>query len=72
MRVTVNRKNSDGSNGEELFSGTLVRGQTQVVPKPSKPASVYITASAAENLEVEVNGRRYPTGQSGYAKMELK
>jgi len=72
VRVTVNRKNSDNSNGEELFSGTLVRGQTQVVPKPPKPGSVYITATAAENLEIEVNGRRYPTGQSGYAKMELK
>ena len=72
VRVTVNRKNSDNSNGEELFSGTLVRGQTQVVPKPPKPGSVYITASALENLEVELNGRRYPTGQTGYGKMELK
>jgi hypothetical protein len=33
---------------------------------------VYITASALENLEVELNGRRYPTGQTGYGKMELK
>ncbi|MSU51788.1 MAG: XRE family transcriptional regulator [Opitutaceae bacterium] len=69
VRVTVNRKNSDKTPGEELFKGTLVRGQTQVVPKPGP---LYITATAAENLEIEVNGRRWPTGQTGNVVMELK
>jgi transcriptional regulator with XRE-family HTH domain len=69
VRVTVNRKNGDDSMGEELFKGTLVRGQTQVVPKPGP---IYITATVAENLEIEINGRRWPTGQSGYKTMQLK
>jgi transcriptional regulator with XRE-family HTH domain len=66
--VHVSVKRND-ANGEELFNGTLVRGQTQVV---TKPGTVYITASAAQNLEVEINGRRWPTGQSGFQSMLLK
>ncbi len=69
VRVTVNRINADGTPGEEIFKGTLLRGQTQVVPKPGP---VLITATVAENLEIEVNGRRWPTGQTGYKTMQLK
>jgi cytoskeleton protein RodZ len=69
VRVTVNRINPDGTPGEELYKGTLVRGQTQVV---GKPGPVFITATVAENLEIEVNGRRWPTGQTGYKTMQLK
>ena len=36
---------------------TLVRGQTQVVPKPGP---IYIRYSLGKNLEVEIDGRRYP------------
>jgi transcriptional regulator with XRE-family HTH domain len=69
VRVTVVRKNADLSDGEELFRGTMERGQTQVVPKPG---AIYITASAAENLEIEVKGKRYPTGFTGYKKVQLE
>jgi hypothetical protein len=70
VRVTVNRIGPDGvTPGEELFKGTLMRGQTQVVPKPGP---VFITATVAENLEIEVNGRRWPTGSTGYKTMQLK
>jgi len=69
VRVSVVRKNSDLSDGEELFRGTLERGQTQVV---AKPGPIYITASAAENLEIEVKGKRYPTGFTGWKKVQLE
>lgn len=68
VRVRVTRKNPDGSAGEVLFNGTLARDQTAVVPHPGP---VYITPTAAENLEIEINGKRYPTRQRGYTQMEL-
>ena len=66
--VEVVQKNPDESDGKLLFKGNLIRGQTQSVPKPGP---VYITPSAAENLMVEINGQRYPTGRKGYVKMQL-
>jgi len=69
LYVTVARKNPDGRSGEEIFKGTLVRGQNQVIPRPGP---LFITASAAENLEIEISGRRFPTEQRGYKTMELK
>jgi cytoskeleton protein RodZ len=68
VRVKVTRKNPDETPGELLFNGTLMRGQSQVVPRPGP---VYITASEAANIEIEINGRRYPTGQKGYQPVEL-
>lgn len=68
VRVTVARKNPDNSDGEVLFQGTLLRGQTQIVPKPG---AIYITASAAENIEIEFRGKRYPTGFTGYKKIQM-
>jgi transcriptional regulator with XRE-family HTH domain len=41
---------------------TLVRGQNQVV---AKPGTIYITYSDGKNLEVEVNGKRYPMPATG-------
>lgn len=69
VRVSVERKNADNSHGDILFQGTLVRGQNQVV---SKPGPIYITASAAENLEIEYRGKRYPTGQTGNMTLQMK
>lgn len=36
---------------------TLVRGQTQIVPKPG---AIYIRYSLGKNVEVEIDGKRYP------------
>lgn len=69
LYVTVARRNPDGRSGEEIFKGTLVRGQNQVIPRPGP---LLITASAAENLEIEINGRRFPTDQKGYKTMQLQ
>lgn len=69
VRITVERKNPDASHGDTIFQGTLLRGQTQVVPKPGP---IYITASAAENLEIEYHGKRYPTGYTGYKALQMQ
>lgn len=48
---------------------TLVRGQTQVVPKPGP---IYITYSAGKNLEVEVGGKSYPMPTEGWDRAQIK
>jgi len=69
VSVTVSRKNADGTVGEELFRGQLVRGQAQDV---SWPGPVYITASAGENLEIEYRGTRYQTQFRGQGRLEMQ
>lgn len=69
VRVTVTRKNADSSDGSILFQGTLARGESQTVPKPGP---IYITASAAENIEIEYRGKRYPTNYRGFQKVQLQ
>jgi len=69
VSVTVARKNADGTAGEELFRGQLVRGQAQDV---TWPGPVYITASAGENLEIEYRGQRYPTQFKGQGRLEMQ
>ena len=55
VMVRVNRKLGE-TEGEELYNGTLRRGQDQTV---TFSGSIYIWFSAGENLEIEVNGKRY-------------
>lgn len=69
VRVTVAQKNPDASHGPVIFQGTMVRGESQTVPKPGP---IYITASAAENIEIEYRGKRYPTGYKGYQTVQLQ
>jgi cytoskeleton protein RodZ len=46
------------SDGRVLLpETTLVRGQSQVVPKPGR---IFIRYSLGKNLEVEIDGKRYP------------
>ncbi len=68
VRVNVKRKLPDDSEGEDIFLGTLARGQTQTVPW-SGP--IYINASAGQNLEVEFQGKRYPTGFIGVGRCAM-
>lgn len=53
--VRVNRKHGD-VEGEELFNSTLRRGQQHTV---NFSGAIYISFSAGENLEIEINGKRY-------------
>ncbi|MEO5960054.1 MAG: helix-turn-helix domain-containing protein [Opitutaceae bacterium] len=65
----VSNKNPDGSEGTDLFKGSLTRGQTQAVPWTGP---LYINFSAGENLEIEFQGRRNPTNMRGTNRVQLE
>ena len=69
VRVTVTRQNSDGSEGDIIYQGTLNRNQLREVPWPGP---IYITASAGENLQIEYKGKRYPSGFTGASRAQMK
>lgn len=56
VQVRVHRVNPDKSDGELIFSGTLRANETQQVPRTS---SVYVEATPADALEIDVNGFRF-------------
>jgi transcriptional regulator with XRE-family HTH domain len=66
--VRVCAKNADDSEGAEVFKGTLSARQTQVVPWNG---ALYINFAAGENLEFEVDGRRYPTRMRGAGRVKV-
>lgn len=68
VRVFVTRKNGDGSEGEEIFRGTLMRGQRELVPWPGP---IYIHANAGENLEIEYKGKRYGSMFTGNSRSQM-
>lgn len=69
VRVTVHRSNPDKTDGELLFDGMLAAGETKYVPRPGP---VMIAVSAAENFQIEINGKRHGMGMgSGYQRGEL-
>ena len=71
VQVTVSRKNPDETEGEILFSGMLATGETKSLPRPG---ALFIEASAAENLVIEIGGKRYNLGQllgKGYQRGQL-
>lgn len=66
--VRVCAKNSDDSEGAEIFKGTLSARQTQSIPWTG---AMYINFAAGENLEFEVDGRRYPTRMRGAGRVKV-
>lgn len=67
--VRVTHRIGDDADGDEIFKGTLTKGQSQVIPWTG-PQNVW--ASAGENIQVEYNGKRWPLPFTGYnhGKME--
>jgi cytoskeleton protein RodZ len=57
VRVTVEKRNPDGTRSELLFERTLSRGEVASVPRTGE---IFITASAAQNLTLVINGRSFP------------
>ena len=58
VRVHVEQKNFDESTGPVVLPETaLVRGETRAIPRRT---ALYISAEPRQNLEIEINGRRYP------------
>ena len=68
VRVSVVSRNADDSEGDELFSGTLARGQSQIVPWPGP---IYIKANAGENLQIEFKGKRYGSQFTGIGRAKM-
>lgn len=66
---TVRIKLVEESTGQELFQGTLVRGESRPFPKNG---SLLLTATALENIEIEMDGRRFPTGEKGYSRIRIQ
>ena len=64
VRVQVNERNADGSDGAVLLPNTELRaGDTRVV---AWKTALNITASEGANLQLEVNGNRVGVGFTGY------
>ena len=58
VRVHVEQKNPDESTGPVVLPETnLVRGETRAIPWRS---ALYISAEPRQNLDLEINGKRYP------------
>ena len=67
--VTVAKKKPDGTDGEILFKGVLMRGQRQIV---AKPGPIFVTASALENLAIEYKGQPLKIPFTGNKKVQLE
>ena len=69
--VRVTHLIGEDTDGEEIFKGTLARGQTQVVPWPG---SINLWASAGENLALDYKGQRIPVKNyfTGYGHAQMK
>lgn len=67
--VRITRLIPPDVDGEEIYKGTLNRGQRQVV---TFAGPINIWASAGENLKIDYNGREFPTGFTGYNHAQIK
>jgi cytoskeleton protein RodZ len=71
VQVTIRKKNADETEGEIVFSSMLNAGESKTVPRAG---ALFIEASAAENLQIEINGKRHNLGQllgNGYQRGQL-
>lgn len=62
-RDTVRVKLVQELDGAELFQGTLIKGESRTF---TKRGSLRLTATAQENVEIEINGKRVANPNSGY------
>jgi hypothetical protein len=69
--VRVTHLIGDDTDGDEIFKGTLTRGQTQIVPWVTP---INLWASAGENLAIDYKGQRIPVKSyfTGYGHAQMK
>ncbi|MFA5056646.1 MAG: helix-turn-helix domain-containing protein [Opitutaceae bacterium] len=67
-RDTVRVKLVQELDGTELFQGTLIKGESRNFPKRG---SLLLTATALENVEIEINGKRQANPYSGYNRVQI-
>ncbi|GAB5561560.1 MAG: DUF4115 domain-containing protein [Synoicihabitans sp.] len=59
----------DEATEEELFQGSISRGDQRAFPKTS---SLLLTADPIESVEIEMNGQRFPTGLTGRDRIRIQ
>lgn len=55
-------------DGAELFQGTMIKGETHTF---AKRGSLLLTATALQNVEIDVNGKRQANPYSGYDRVQI-
>ena len=67
-RDTVRVKLVQELDGAELFQGTLIKGEPRSF---TKRGSLLLTATALQNVDIEINGKRQPNPYSGYDRVQI-
>ena len=67
-RDTVRVKLVQELDGAELFQGTLIKGESRSF---TKRGSLLLTATALENIDIEVDGERQGNPYSGYTRVQI-
>jgi cytoskeleton protein RodZ len=55
-------------DGAEVFQGTLMKGESRTFPKRG---SLLLTATAQQNVDIEISGKRQPNPYSGYMRVQI-
>ena len=55
-------------DGAELFQGTLIKGEPRTF---TKRGSLLLTATALQNVDIEINGKHQPNPYSGYDRVQI-
>ncbi|HEY0944937.1 MAG TPA: helix-turn-helix domain-containing protein [Opitutaceae bacterium] len=66
---TVRVKLTQLADGAVVFDGQMVRGESRSFPKRG---TIRMQASALENVEIEMNGVRYPTRMRGSGAVDIQ
>lgn len=67
-RETVRVKLAQELDGTELFQGTLIKGESRTFPKHG---SLLLTATALQDVDIEIDGRHLVNRYSGYDRVEV-
>ena len=67
-RDTVRVKLVQELDGAELFQGPLIKGEPRTF---TKRGSLLLTATALQNVDIEINGKRQPNPYSGYDRVQI-
>lgn len=67
-RDTVRIKLVQELDGAEIFQGTLIKGESKTFPKRG---SLLLTATAQQNVDIEIDGKRRPNPYTGYMRVQI-
>ena len=67
-RDTVRVKLVQELDGTELFQGALIKDEPRTFPKRG---SLLLTATALQNIDIDIDGKRRPNPYSGYNRVQI-